>query len=289
MPLCACTRGGGQRNEPVDQAFLESVYPPLVRWNQWWFSHCDADGNGLAAWPDNLTSGWDDSPRWDTEIPAGWRQNHGAAAYEAVDLNSFLVVDLLGLAQMAEWLQKPEEATRFREQAAGLRKRILDQLYCKEDNLFYDRKRHGGGWNRIKTPACFMPLWAGVPLEPAKIRAMLQDVLLNEQHFFGDYPFPVVAYSEPRCDPGGGSGYWRGPVWLDQDWFMLSILNAHEDLLEEPYRQKIEVARRRILNMVKQNGMHENYNCRTGRAGDLSREHFSWTAACVMAIARRDY
>lgn len=271
------------------KAFLRSVYSKLVLWNQWFFAKCDLDGNGLAGWPDNLTSGWDDSPRWDTDIPAGYRQNHGAAQYEAVDLNSFLVVDLLCLAEMAVILQKPAEAAQLRQQAETLRAKILADLYCAEDNLFYDRHRENGKWNRIKTPACFMPLWAGVPLPPEKIKTMLQDYLLSEAHFFGPYPFPSVAYSEARYDAGGGSGYWRGPTWLDQAWFMLAILHKNRALLDESYQQKIDVGRARVLDMVKHAGFHENFNSQTGCAGVWSREHFSWTAAVVMEIAKRQF
>ena len=270
-------------------AFLEEVYSSLCRWNDWWFSSCDPDGNGLAAWPDNLSSGWDDSPRWDTDIPAGPRQNHGAAQYEAVDLNSFLVVDLRRLAEMADLLRRPEEARRLRERASRLGQRIVDELYCPEDNLFYDLNRETRQWNRILTPACFMPLWAGVPLDPEKIRSMLQDVLLNERHFFGPYPFPSVAYSESRYEAGGETGYWRGPVWLGQAWFMLATLQRHRDLLDSDSQGKIERARQNILRMVLNSGIHENYNSQTGGVGALSREHQSWTAAALMEIAKRQY
>lgn len=270
-------------------AFLEEVYPRLRHWNEWFFSACDPDGNGLTSWPDNLASGWDDSPRWDTDIPAGPRQNHGAAQYEAVDLNSFLVVDLRRLAEMAELLHRPEEAAHLRVRANQLAALIVEHLYCPEDNLFYDLHRETGRWNRIKTPACFMPLWAGVPLDEIKIRSMLQDVLLNERHFFGRYPFPSVAFSEARYEAAGQTGYWRGPVWLGPAWFMLSTLQKYRDLLDVGSQEKAELARQNILRMVLDNGLHENYNSQTGRAGVWSREHQSWTASAVIEIAKRQY
>ncbi len=271
------------------RAFLEEIYPRLRRWNDWWFAACDPDGNGLAAWPDNLSSGWDDSPRWDTDIPAGPRQNHGAAPYEAVDLNSFLVADLRRLADMADVLDRPGDALLLRERADRLARLIVDHLYCPEDNLFYDWNRDTRQWNRIKTPACFMPLWAGVPLDPNLIRDMLNNVLLNEEHFFGPCPFPSVAYSDPRHEADGRTGYWRGPVWLNQAWFMLSTLHQHRNLLDPSALQKMETARQNILQMALDHGIHENYNSQSGSAGAWSREHQSWSAAALIEIAKRQY
>ncbi|HOW97823.1 MAG TPA: trehalase family glycosidase [Kiritimatiellia bacterium] len=269
--------------------FLAQVYPRLAKWHRWWQDTRDRDGDGLAEWPDNLASGWDDSPRWDTGRQAGVGNDGGAPAYAAVDLNAFLIADARHLAAMAGPLGRVAEARNWNARAEALSARVLAKLYDAEDNLFYDARGDTGLFNRVKTTACFMPLWAGVPLAPEKIRDMLERYLLNERHFFGRFPFPCVAYSEPRFDPAGASGYWRGPVWLDQAFFMLSILDRYRRLLGPASRDSADLARRRILDMVLRAGIHENYHALTGAPGANSREHFSWSAAAVLAIALRRY
>ena len=269
-----------------DAAFLREIYPALAKWNRWWFAHSDKDGDGLPEWPDNLASGWDDSPRWDTDRKAGIGNDSGAARYAAVDLNSFLVVDLRNLAAMANVLQLEAASKRWTEQADDLAKLVVGKLYDPSDNLFYDADTRGGVFNKILTPACFMPLWAGVPISKDKAAAMIEKYLLSERHFFGAYPFPTVAYSEARYDAAGSSGYWRGPIWLDQIVFMLRILDQYRSVLRT---DSAEEARRRILGMVLKHGFHENYNSQTGAPGTHSREHFSWSAAGVIAIALKRY
>lgn len=268
---------------------LERAYPRLAKWNRWWWASCDKDGDGLAEWPDNLASGWDDSPRWDTDRPAGPGNEGGARPYAAVDLNSYLVADARHLAALAQRLGLEDESRGWSAQADALSARVLEKLYDPDDNLFYDAHGATGQFNRIKTTACFMPLWAGVPLAPDRTCDMLERYLLSELHFCGSFPFPAVAYSETRFDPAGASGYWRGPIWLDQVFFMLSVLERHRSALGLASRPCAEAARRRILDMVVRSGIQENYDARTGAPGANSREHFSWSAAAVLAIALRRY
>ncbi|MCB2156584.1 hypothetical protein KQI84_17035 [bacterium] len=265
--------------------FLADVYEPLAKWNAWWFAECDTNGNGLMEWPNNLCSGWDDSARWDTDRKAGWGNDDGAAKLDAVDLNSFLVADMRELARIATELGRNEEAREWQGKADRLAELIVENLYDERDALFYDRHIETDEFVRIPTPASFMPLWAGVPLDAERTRDVLQRHLLNEAEFFGPYPFPTIAYSHAKYDAAGASGYWRGPVWLDQAFFMLATLERHRDVLDPDYRERIDEARRRILSMAMMNGIHENYNSKTGKRGANSKEHFSWSAASLIAIA----
>ena len=62
-----------------DREFLNEIYEPIVRWNDWWFEKNDLDGNGLCEYHHPYSSGLDDSPLWDDGVPV-----------ESPDLNTYL-------------------------------------------------------------------------------------------------------------------------------------------------------------------------------------------------------
>jgi hypothetical protein len=275
-----------EKERPVDaeraKAFLNEVYEKLVKWNRWWFRRRDKNGNGLAEWGDNLESGWDDSPRWDNaDGQAGWDNDFGSTLYEAVDLNAYLIKDLRCLARMAEALNRVDENERWINEANELAHLVVDVLYDPQDNLFYDTHYATGERHKLLTPASLLPLWAGVPLPEDRVRAMIEAYLLAAEHFFGDYPFPTVSYKDPAHDASGQSGYWRGPIWLNIAYFMIEVLACHG------YTEEAQRASRKILEMVRRAGIHENYDARTGERGVNSENDFSWSAAMTIATAMR--
>ena len=52
-----------------DREFLDEIYEPVVRWNNWWFEHSDPAGSGLCQYLHPYSSGLDDSPLWDGGVP----------------------------------------------------------------------------------------------------------------------------------------------------------------------------------------------------------------------------
>ncbi len=53
--------------------FLNEIYAPLVRWNEWWFMENDDDADGLAQYNHPYSSGLDDSSVWEHAAPMfGW-------------------------------------------------------------------------------------------------------------------------------------------------------------------------------------------------------------------------
>lgn len=279
----------------LGRSFLYEIYDHLKLWNRWWFNACDFNGDGLCEWRDNLQSGRDDSPRWDTDRRAGFKNDFGCVRYSAVDLNAFLIADLRALTTIARELHLPEETDEWLTKADQLAARVVEVLYDEESNLFWDADVLTGAFHRIKTPSCFMPLLGGVPLPRETIRDMLERYLLDQSHFYGDVPFPSVAYSEEIYDAHGHSGYWRGPTWLSDAYFMLSILEGYRMLLNNDYADRIDEARKRLMALVLELGPCENYVSRRNAAsfralsGNSSSPHFSWTAACSIAIAARNY
>lgn len=131
-----------------------------------------------------------------------------------------------------------------------------------------------GAWVKVLTPACFLPLWAGVPLPEAQARAMIEKYLLAPEHFFGEYPFPVVAYSdrEYRAD-----NRWRGPVWMNIAYLMLEVLDGYG------YAAQRDQAADRLVAMVTRNVRpYEAFDSRTGQGqGAID---YGWTSAVLLRL-----
>lgn len=244
----------------VDRSLALSLYRAMSDCDAWWMTARDPDGDGLAEWNAPIESGWDDTPRGD------------AGAFEAVDLNCYLREQRLALAELAERLGRPAEAGRWRERAKELEEAILTRLYDRETGLFFDRRGDTGEFIRVKTPACFMPLAFGLRVDERVARRMIEEHLLDEEEFFGPYPFPCVAYDEPSYDPGR---WWRGPVWVNIAYLMTEALGRWG------YQEERLLAMRRLVGMVADGVTPwENYNSRTGEG--QGTPELGWTAAVTL-------
>lgn len=241
-------------------ALYPQLYEPLCRWNRWWFTHRDADRDGLCEYSEALESGWDNSPRWD------------GGKVEPLDLNAFLVKQMACLSEIAAVLKQPDEEDRWERRSREHAQRIVDGLFHEDEGIFYDRLFESKAPVRVKTPAAFLPLWAGVPLPEAEARRSIERHLLSPETFFGPYPFPVVAYDEPTYEPGG---WWRGPVWPNIAYLMTEVLRRYG------YEKERREAVRRLVEMIVAGGApHELYNSQTGEP--LGAAELGWTAAVAI-------
>ena len=246
-----------------DLDLLRDLYDPLCRWHRWWRRFRDEDSDGLCEWGAIIESGWDDSPRGD--------KGKG----ENCDLNSYLIVQTDCLSRMAGLLGKPSEAAEWSTTRDELRTLVLRELYDDSVPAFFDRKYKTHEPIRVLTPACFLPLWAGVPIPEPDARRMIENVLLDPEKFYGQYPFPCVAYDEATFQP---TGMWRGPIWPNIAHLMCEVLGRYG------YEDERREAVRRLVAMVAQNGMpYERYNPLTGEG--LGAPGLGWASAVFMMQA----
>ncbi|MFA5261601.1 MAG: glycosyltransferase, partial [Candidatus Omnitrophota bacterium] len=217
------------------------------------------------------------------------------------------------LALMARLLGRDEDARQWQASADTLGRKIWEAFYDKDSNLFFDvDKENHQRKQKILTPASFLPLWVGIPLNldetailkifgpegvPAQyrdaqrdegdmeplVKDMIRRYLINPDYFFGSYPFPAVAYSEPAYEPGF---YWRGPVWLNLAYFMIDTLYKYGFIVEA------DEATQRVLRMVNAHPhIYEYYNSQTGSRGEGPKDvdipaaqDFSWSAALMVLM-----
>ena len=237
------------------------LLPALRRNTDWWLAQ-RMTRFGLPAAANGMEVGWDDTPRFDQ------------GAIIACDLNSYLLLQMRICADFASLGGDETTAVALNAQADDYAARMVEVLYDEESGLFLDIEVETGEPVRIKTPACFLPLLAGVPLAEERKRWAIEEYLLNPDHFFGAVPFPVVAYDEPTY---GADKWWRGPTWINVAYLMIGVLDKLK-YLDEAY-----AARERLYAILIADGdLREHFDSQTGTG--LGAYEYGFTAAICLRL-----
>ncbi|MEP1778886.1 trehalase family glycosidase [Reichenbachiella sp.] len=268
-----------------DTAFVRDLYPKLEKYHQWWYKYRDNDGNGLceygstdgtrvaAAWE----SGMDNAVRFDeatmmTNDGGGYSLNQ-----ESVDLNAYLQVEKIYLAQLAKVLGKKNEDQKYTKEAEHLAGLIRDKFYFENEGYFFDVMLDGKMID-VYGPEGWIPLWAGLATEEQAQN--LVEKIMDESKFNTLVPLPTLDASHTKFN--AKNGYWRGPVWLDQVYFAIRGLEKYgyqteADLLKNKLTQNAE-------GLLTDIPIRENYHPITGQG--LNAKHFSWSAAHLLMLIR---
>ncbi len=237
------------------------LLPVLMMNNQWWLTQ-RMTHYGIISCPEPLETGWDDTPRLDS------------GPILPLDMNSHLLLQMRCCVELAKRIGDYATQACALAMAKKLARRMVELLYDEQANLFKDVLVATGEKLPIKTPACFLPLLAEVPIPEDKARRMIEDYLLNPDYFFGKVPFPSVAYDEPTYDP---DGFWRGPTWMPIAYLMLEVLRKYD------YQAEAHQAAKRLYDIMIADGqLRELFNSRTGEGKGAFQQ--GWTAAILLRL-----
>ena len=208
---------------------------------------------------------------------------------ESVELNAFLAKEKRILADMADLLGKPDDASRYRDGATQLAGYINSCMFDEASGFYYDRQigqgdvADGNGCvgklltARGRGPEGWSPLWAEVADKEKAAR--VREVMLNAQEFNTKIPLGTAALTNPAYDP---NIYWRGRVWLDQFYFGVKGLENYG------YRSDAEALVNKLFNnaegLAGSGPIRENYNPETGAMQGAS--NFSWSSAHLYMLYR---
>lgn len=259
-PIMAWAVGKLYEKNP-DLYFIEEIYPHLVRENAWWFSQNDLNANGLVEYAHPYSSGLDDSPLWDGELPV-----------ESPDINTYLYLQMENLAWMAEILDKSEEAVIWRSRTDALLKRMISTLWDEDKGLFW--ATHNGEAVDVITPFNLFPLWTGKL--PENMVEKITNNLLTTDLFWGNHPIPTVALRDEKFD---ANKMWRGPIWANINYFIIEALQRNDQ--KELARQLRDKTLELIANAP---GIYEYYNPISGNPPPTAAPVFSWTAAVFIEL-----
>ena len=246
----------------ADRAHLAQIYLPLSRWTNWFFQYRDSNRNGLPEYNHGYDSGWDNSTVLLSEVPV-----------ETADLDSFLILQMDALADIAGKLGKEADRRKWHSHSDELLKRMLAILW-KNDHFVALRASDGGEVDS-QSLLLYLPLILGARL-PADVRQHLIRGLTEQgkfrtQHGFATEPLTSKYYAT--------DGYWRGPIWAPATMLLAEGLDAagEYDLARQ--------VRQDFCRMAQQSGMHENFDAITGEG--LRDPAYTWTSSIYLIFAHQ--
>ncbi len=192
-------------------------------------------------------------------------------------LNSILFCADDALRELAALIGEPTKEIERWLHAARLA--FQTRLWDDTAALFYDFDQRGGKTIRENTIAALMPLYAGVVTKEQASR-LVKHLTSPEEYAPGAttvFRVPTASKSSKYFAP---RGYWRGPIWVNTNWFLIRGLERYG------YADLAHAIRADTLALVERAGFHEYFDPRTGE-GD-GTDMFSWSAALVIDLVDDD-
>lgn len=245
-----------------DIGFLQEIYEPLKRENQWWFEQNDDDRDGIVQYSHPYSSGLDDSPLWEHGMPI-----------ESPDINTYLQIQMTTLGRMAELLGKADEARDWHQKAGQLGDLMIRQMWDESSGVF--QALYSDSPIPVLTPLNLIPIWTASL--PDHISNRIVEHLQDPAEFMGKYMLPTVAYNDPAYN---SRKMWCGPVWANINYFFVEALQqiGRQELADTLRDHTLEI-------IMGQPGIAEYYDSATGTAPPTSIPAFGWTSAVFIDLA----
>ena len=157
--------------------------------------------------------------------------------------------------------------------ASGATDRTRDALVAKcwdeEYGAFFDLSGVAEKPVKVVTISSLMPLILE-DLPRPYVERLVNDWVTNPDHFWLPYPLPSVPASDPKFMPGPPGGFiWRGPTWLNTNWFLSHALRRHG------YTEIADTIVAKSHECVEKSGYREYYEPYT--AEGLGAPNFGWS------------
>ncbi len=207
------------------------IYDVGCRYDQWFRRHRDRSGTGLVEMYCEYDTGHDNSPRViDGGIPHSCPENDAnnmpnlpCMPLIAADLSATRYGDRIALAALAERLGKPEEAARWRQDAAALKAKMQELLYDEETDFYYDRSPQG--LRKYRTEH-ITRIFLNHVLDQKDFDRIYARYFENPQEFDTPFPYPAISISDPAFVASCPQNCWganaqantalRAVIWLKE-------------------------------------------------------------------------
>lgn len=222
-----------------DREFLARVYPPLVRYAEYFRRERDADGTHLYDVVNQGETGQEYMPRYQVVHPHA--DDWGPIRLKGVDSTFYLYELCRALAWIAAALERPaEESAAWAQHAEAVRRAVCRLMWDPGLQLFCDVDPDGMRRTSVKSAVCFYPFMSD--LAGHEHLESLRRHLLNPDEFWTTWPFPATSAEDPLFSP---EAEWKGKrtncPWNGRVWPMT---NSHlcEALAEAAQRHDPSLA-----------------------------------------------
>jgi glycogen debranching enzyme len=280
--------------------FIRRYLPLVKKYFSWLEAERDPDGDGLVSVIHPWETGIDASPVFDSllginEIKPrplrvyqalyglllkyamlGWNEEKIFAAkafnVEYVMFNCIYAQGLRAIASLSKIIGNHKDSALYNEKADKVEKAILDICWNEEKRIFFDISSPDNRQLQVKTISSLFPIILdSIPRDI--LDELVTSHLLNEREFWLPFPVPSVSKDEPTFNPNDNLILWRGPTWINTNWFLVRGLKKHG------YDEVASQIAKRLIALVDQAGFWEFYNPFTGEGG--GQKDYSWSTLVV--------
>jgi len=203
---------------------LETIYPLLTRWTNWYFEYRDSNHNGIPEYRHGNESGWDNSTVFAKGVPI-----------ESPDLSALLSVQMEVLSKIAIRLGKPGEANRWHQRSDELLKAMLKEFGRHGEFVAIHVADGRPIWSQSLLLS--IPIILGKRL-PVRVRRDMV-AALKQRASMSHYG---LVSEPPNSTFYERDGYWRGPIWAPSTMLIATGLrevgeNQFSESLEEQFCQ----------------------------------------------------
>lgn len=275
-----------------DKSFVKEIYPTLHNYYSYLSARRDPDKDGLISIIQSRESGMDFCPKYDAlwkreklkdflsgsdEIFAKYRKwdwnlkkIFASNIFNVEDLlvNSIYAENLWCMSQLANISSRKKDAETYKKRALLCERALQKKCWDETRQIFFSLSGKDEKFLNVLTCASFLPLLLRT-LDKKKAKALVTKHLLNKNEFFLPYPVPSVAKCDPSFDPNHSPHIWRGPTWLNINWFIARGLKMHG------FNDEAKHIAQKSKELVEKFGFYEYFNPLTGKGGGA--QNFGWS------------
>jgi len=285
--------------------FLLEVVPKLKKYYTWLSEKRDPDQDGLISIIAPYESGLDQSPSYDPILNiegehallmslAGRKvtfknmlnsynlEKIFEADYFSVEdvfVNSIYILNLKILINLLHEIDNEKDARIFYHKYSKAKEALIKKCFDKESKAFFDLYSKREKMSKILTIKSLFPII--LDIDKKYVALIVKEHLLNTKEFDVAYPVPTVSRSEPSFSPSPPliahePIIWRGPTWVNTNWYLVKGLRKHG------YNNEADKILKRTVDLIKLSGYREFFNPFTGEG--YGAKHFGWSTLLVDMI-----
>jgi hypothetical protein len=204
---------------------------------------------------------------WDLRRIERW----GLFNIEEIGFNSILASDLAALSRLLAEVGDEEGRHWTHLWVEKARQSIVSKCLDQGTGLFHSLAYREEKMVQVPTYASLMPIIID-GLDRSLVGGIVAH-LTNEGEFWTPYPVPSVPKNNPAFDPSDQPVIWRGPSWMNINWFLVGGLMTHG------YQELARELKERSLKLVELSGFRECYDPLNGKG--LRARGFGWSTLVV--------
>jgi len=191
-------------------------------------------------------------------------------------VNSIYIKNLEVLSKLLHETDNEEAARRFHLLSIESKEALIKKCYNKDDGFFYDLYGRNEKIAKVKTVKGLIPLILDLP--KTIVDNLTKKHLFNAEEFNLPFAVPTVSRNEQAFSAAPviiakEPIIWRGPTWINTNWYIIKGLKRHG------FEKEAERTIDKSVELVRLSGYREFFNPFTGEG--YGTHNFGWSTLIV--------